>query len=644
MADLIRDAPIGQLIRHLTNNKFLLYPEEKPDFLYPTGYPKSGPKEDVHRVVSSSHEPAVSPVTEDSEKEDPLDVEKEEAAEENATPETPHILGTNDTDHHAYHALYTIPTARSDVERPFSKEDLEKLSSTRSQMERIGTRATLQQAHTIADLTAAFTASTMTKEPSRTILPQRTSEGDVLVDWYTEDDPDNPQNWSSGKKFLASLMIYVYTTAVYMGSSIVTSSTEGIMHEFQVGPTATSLDLALYTLAYGMGPLIFSPLSEIPSIGRNPPYMITMAIFVILCVPTALTPTFAGLLVCRFLQGFFGSPCLATGGASLQDMYSLIKLPYVLCIWAFAATCGPALGPLISGFSVAAENWRWSLWEMLWLAGPVFLAMLLFLPETSTANILLRRAKRLRKLTGNSHLKAQSEIDQANMKPKEIAFEALVRPIQLMVLDPAIGFVSVYIALCYGIYYSFFEAFPLVYVAMYGFNLGELGLPFLSIIVGVLISIAIFWAYLWYYLEPQIRRYGLGPPEQRLVPALFASFLCPTGLFIFGWTSNKDIHWIVSVIGIMIFTIGIFIIMQCIFVYLPLVYPQYAASLFAGNDFARSTLAFAAVLFSRPMYINLGIGPGTSLLGGLTAGCVGGVFALYYFGEKLRARSRFSAK
>lgn len=207
---------------------------------------------------------------------------------------------------------------------------------------------------------------------------------------------------------------------------------------------------------------------------------------------------------------------------------------------------------------------------MLWLSGPVFLAMLLFLPETLPANLLLRRAQRLRKLTGDTRLKAQSEIDQANLNPRDVAYEALVRPIQLMLLDPAIGFTAVYVALCYGIYYSFFEAFPLVYIEMYGFNLGQLGLTFLSITVGVLIAIALFWTYLWFYLEPKIRRVGLGEPEERLIPAIFASFLCPTGLFIFGWTSNPDIYWIVSVIGIMIFTIGIFIIMQCIFVYLPL--------------------------------------------------------------------------
>ena len=102
--------------------------------------------------------------------------------------------------------------------------------------------------------------------------------------------------------------------------------------------------------------MIFSPLSEIPIVGRNPPYMITFAIFVILCVPTALADSISALLVLRFLQGFFGSPCLATGGASLQDMYSMYKVPYVLALWTFAATCGPALAPTIAGYSVAAKD------------------------------------------------------------------------------------------------------------------------------------------------------------------------------------------------------------------------------------------------------------------------------------------------
>lgn len=71
-------------------------------------------------------------------------------------------------------------------------------------------------------------------------------------------------------------------------------------------------------------------------------------------------------------------------------------------------------------------------------------------------------------------------------------------------------------------------------------------------------------------------------------------------------------------------------------------YPQYAASLFAGNDFFRSAFAFGAVLFGRPMYMNMGVGKGTSLLGGLSVIGILGMFALYFLGAKLRARSKFA--
>lgn len=71
-------------------------------------------------------------------------------------------------------------------------------------------------------------------------------------------------------------------------------------------------------------------------------------------------------------------------------------------------------------------------------------------------------------------------------------------------------------------------------------------------------------------------------------------------------------------------------------------YPQYAASLFAGNDFFRSAFAFGSVLFGRPMYNNLGVGKGTSLLGGLSVIGIVGMYALYFFGAKLRARSKFA--
>ena len=76
--------------------------------------------------------------------------------------------------------------------------------------------------------------------------------------------------------------------------------------------------------------------------------------------------------------------------------------------------------------------------------------------------------------------------------------------------------------------------------------------------------------------------------------------------------------------------------------YLPLSYPQYAASLFATNDAWRAAFAAGAIIFARPLYVNLGVGKGISILGGLATGVVLGTFVLYYFRATMRARSKFA--
>jgi DHA1 family multidrug resistance protein-like MFS transporter len=71
---------------------------------------------------------------------------------------------------------------------------------------------------------------------------------------------------------------------------------------------------------------VFSPLSEVESIGRNMPYVISLACFVLLSIATAVCDQFTGLIILRFAQGVFGSPALATGAASMQDMVRAITV------------------------------------------------------------------------------------------------------------------------------------------------------------------------------------------------------------------------------------------------------------------------------------------------------------------------------
>ncbi|OQD99493.1 hypothetical protein PENSOL_c006G03296 [Penicillium solitum] len=573
MESAIRDAPFGQLVRLLTNNKYFQYPEEKPDFKLPDTWLQ------LLNSTDESNEKEV--IQQDS----------------NRSPE------------------HSEPLSRA---------------STQTSMQFTEARLEADEQHEIE------------KVKSIPIAPRKTKDGSILVDWYYTDDSENPHNWSNRKRALVTTMICLYTFVVYTTSAIYTSSTEGVMKEFGVSTLVATLGLSLYVLGYGIGPLVFSPLSEIPVIGRNPVYIVTMFLFVIISIPTALVKNFAGLMVLRFLQGFFGSPCLASGGASIGDLYSLMALPYAMMAWVSAAYCGPALGPLLSGFAVPVKGWRWSLFESIWASAPVFILMFMLLPETSSATILLRRADRLRKIHNTNRFMSQSEIDQRNMRVSAIAIDALIKPMEITIKDPAVLFVQIYTAIIYGIYYSFFEVFPLVYPTDYNMNLGQIGLVFLCIMVSCMIGIAVYASYIHFWTNRRIRRFGFPVNEAFLIPALPASFGPTIGLFVFAWTARASIHWIVPTIGITIYGATVFIVMQCIFIYIPLTYPKYAASLFAANDFFRSALACGSVLFAHPLFGNLGVARGVSLLGGLSVIGIIGIWLLYFYGSRLRALSKFA--
>lgn len=77
-------------------------------------------------------------------------------------------------------------------------------------------------------------------------------------------------------------------------------------------------------------------------------------------------------------------------------------------------------------------------------------------------------------------------------------------------------FSTFYTALTYGIYYSFFECFPIVYNDMYGSNLGELGLAFLAVLVGLVVAVVLLCGYLHFTAPKRLARFKPVSPEARL--------------------------------------------------------------------------------------------------------------------------------
>lgn len=290
--------------------------------------------------------------------------------------------------------------------------------------------------------------------------------------------------------------------------------------------------------------MTLAPLSEAPSIGRNPVYIYSLLFFVILQVPTALSTNLAMLIIFRFITGVLGSPPLATGGASIAEIFTPRKRGLAIGIWGIAAIFGPVIGPLVGGFAAQAYGWRWTIWELMMISGFALLMLFFFLPEVNSKNILCRRAHRLRKLTGNDKLMSEGEIAFQHVTPRKVAYITIIRPWILTFTEPLVLLLHMWVALIFGLLFIWFDSFPLVFGGVYGFNLGQIGLSFLGLLAGAMLCVPPF---IWYDRGVQRRLFDEGghisKPEMRLIPAMATAACIPICLFWFGWSAQKDIHW-----------------------------------------------------------------------------------------------------
>ncbi|KAF2150202.1 MFS general substrate transporter [Myriangium duriaei CBS 260.36] len=466
----------------------------------------------------------------------------------------------------------------------------------------------------------------------------------TVIDWDGPNDPENPKNWSTPKKFFVTFLICLLTTAVYIGSAIYSPGEQLVAKEFGVSEEVAILGLCLFVAGYGLGPMVWAPMSEVPQIGRTPIYIITLAIFVVFQLGAALPHNLGMFLAFRFLTGLFGSPVLATGGATLADIYPPKKQAYALSVWGMSAVAGPTLGPTVASFAVVAKGWRWSIWELMWLSGFALVVLFFCLPETSSTNILFRKMKRISKITGNDQLTTEALLEGEHMTGKDIAMMVLVRPITLNFQEPMVFFLNMYIALIYGLLYCWFESFPIVFMQIYKFSPGVFGLSYLGILCGALITLGPFFAYLRFVQEKQFDANGNIQPEKRLIPAMVGCFAIPICLFWFGWSAGRT-HWIVPIIGSAWFSVGAFLLFNSILSYLGDAYPNYVASVYAGNDLLRSSFGTGFPLFATQMYTRLGVDWASSLLGFLSIAFIPIPFVLYKYGKTLRVNhSKFARK
>lgn len=148
--------------------------------------------------------------------------------------------------------------------------------------------------------------------------------------------------------------------------------------------------------------------------------------------------------------------CLS-GHFLLMEVRGIVVFEITTLHMLLTPSVGPALGPVLAGFSVPLSTWRWSMYETLILSGFIFILLFFFLPETNAEYILAQRAARLRSKTGDSNLLSKTESRASSLGHKnwvQLTVYHLTMPFKITLLDPSILFINLYTALVYGIYVS----------------------------------------------------------------------------------------------------------------------------------------------------------------------------------------------
>ncbi|KAG1738888.1 major facilitator superfamily domain-containing protein [Suillus paluster] len=446
----------------------------------------------------------------------------------------------------------------------------------------------------------------MTSNASR-LLNVRRKNADAVT--FEDNDTRDPMNFSYKKKWTITLVASAASASFSMGY-------QSMMRELNCTQFQATVGLSMWSIGFGMVPLITSSFTE--EFGRLNIYIVSSFGFMLTEIMVALSPNIQTVILGRLLGGAFGSTGATLVGGSIADIWGPHERGQPMAFFSLACVAAIGLGPVIAGVIEADPRlgWRWIQWIHVMFSGAYFISVVLLMKETRATIVLTRLARKKRKETGDARYQAKAEIEKQSLMT--LIKISCTRPIYLLLTEPLVQSFSLWIGFTWGVVFALVESVSPDFQAVYGFDIQNTGFIFSTITLGSFIG---YFANI-YQEKLYQKHYPRKRQEARLYLPCAAAILLPIGMFIYAWTVRPDIHWIVPAIGLTVFMSGAFVIFMVTGNLAVAIFP-----LFTTQMFARLTHKWSLTLF----------------------GCIGAAlvpipWVLFFYGSRIRARSRVSRK
>lgn len=260
-----------------------------------------------------------------------------------------------------------------------------------------------------------------------------TDQEDPFLVKFDKDEEANPMNWTWAKKWLLVALVTSIGLLVGAAASINSAGSTQAAAHFGVSEEVMELQTAIFLIGFGVSAPFLGALSEIG--GRNPVYAVTLLLFSLFEVGSALAPNIQTRVIMRFFAGFFGSTPLSNAGGSIADIANARERTFVFPIFANAGFLGPALGPVLGGYLAMNVGQEWCDWLTAIWDFATLVIVVLFMPETYGPVILKMKASHVREATGDNRYKSALEKERETTPFIEHFKHVLALPFLYLICD-----------------------------------------------------------------------------------------------------------------------------------------------------------------------------------------------------------------
>jgi len=153
-----------------------------------------------------------------------------------------------------------------------------------------------------------------------------------------------------------------------------------ISRDLLASESLIQLTLTACLVGLALGQLLAGPLSD--TLGRRRPLLIGVAAYVLASLLCALAPSAIILVLLRLVQGLAGAAGIVIARAIVRDMYSGVPAARYFSRLILVMGVAPILAPVLGGQVLRFSSWHGIFVILALVTGLLFLASLVWLPET----------------------------------------------------------------------------------------------------------------------------------------------------------------------------------------------------------------------------------------------------------------------